>query len=249
MRIWLKVAYDGSGYFGWQRQSGFITVQQQLEDGLNRLLGGNIEVRGSSRTDTGVHALGQGAVFDSDVKIPLDRLPYAVNSFLPKDIRVVQAAEVKENFHPQYSVIKKTYCYSILNSQFPNPLLRHCTEFVKYGLNTDIMKKAAAMFIGTRDFSAFCASGASSKTTIRTIYEADISQEDNIITFKVTGNGFLYNMVRIMAGTLIDIGRGRIALESLEDIIASCDRTKAGPTASPNGLVLYKIYYNDGDFV
>lgn len=243
MKILIRIAYDGSKYFGWQRQKEFISVQQKVEEALSTLFKKNIAIRGSSRTDTGVHAMAQGAVFETDTSIPMNKLPYAVNSFLPNDIVVWEAREVDENFHPQYSVIDKTYEYKIQNSQFRNPKLYNYTEFVRYDLNIEDMKKACEFFIGEHNFKAFCATGGQSKTTVRIIYDLFVTKDDDIITIKIKGNGFLYNMVRIIAGTLVEVGRGKIKPEEIADIILSEDRQKAGKTMAANGLTLMEVNY------
>lgn len=243
MKILIRISYDGTNYFGWQRQKGFVTVQQKVEEALSDLFKENIVIRGSSRTDTGVHALAQGAVFEADTTIPMDKLPYAVNSFLPNDIVVWQAKEVSDDFHPQYSVKDKTYEYKILNSEFRNPTLYNYTDFVKYKLDIQKMQKACQYFIGEHDFSAFCASGGQSKTTVRTIYSLSVTKENDIVCIKVRGNGFLYNMVRIIAGTLADVGRGKILPEDIAEIILSKNRAKAGKTMSPKGLTLMEVNY------
>lgn len=246
MRVLLTVAYDGTNYFGWQKQNDFITVQQRLEEGLSRLFKKTVEVRGASRTDTGVHALGQRAVFNIETTIPVDKIPYALNPFLPEDIRVTNAVEVDDEFHPQYSVYKKTYEYKILNSAFPNPKLRNYTEFVHKKLDVEKMQEACKYFLGEHDFKAFCASGSTAKTTVRTIFDLTVKEnkEDSTINIIVSGNGFLYNMVRILTGTLIYVGEGKIKPEEISDIILSKNRAKAGKTVSPNGLTLLKVYYN-----
>ena len=243
MKFLIRIAYDGSNYFGWQRQNDFISVQQRVEEALSSLLKKEITVRGSSRTDTGVHALAQGAVFSCDTTIPPEKLPYAINSFLPKDIVVWRAEVVSEDFHPQYNVIDKTYEYKIQNADFRNPMLYNYTDFVRYKLDIDSMKRACSYFIGEYDFSAFCASGAQSKTTVRTIYDLDVNKDNDIVTIKVRGNGFLYNMVRIITGTLVEVGRGKIKPEDIKDIILSCDRQRAGKTMAPNGLTLVEVNY------
>ncbi len=244
MRVLLTVAYDGSGYYGWQRQNGFVSVQQRLEEALSALLKKEITVRGASRTDTGVHSLGQRAVFSDDtISIPVEKIPYAVNSFLPEDIVITNAVEVDDGFHPQYSVTDKTYEYKILNSEFKIPMLNRYTEFVRHKLDIEAMQRACPYFLGKHDFKAFCATGGSSKTTVRTIYSLEVKKDNNIITIRINGNGFLYNMVRIVAGTLVYVGLGKIAPEEIEGIINSRDRTKAGKTLSPNGLTLTEVHY------
>lgn len=244
MRVLLTVAYDGSGYYGWQRQRGFVTVQQRLEEGLSALLKKDITVRGASRTDTGVHSLGQRAVFTDDtLTIPIEKIPYALNSFLPEDIVITAAEEVDESFHPQYSVTDKTYEYKILNADFKNPMLNRYTEFVRQRLDVDKMRLACPYFLGEHDFKAFCAAGGSSKTTVRSIYSLEVEKKDNIITIRINGNGFLYNMVRIVAGTLVYVGLGKIKPNEIDSIISSRDRTRAGKTLSPNGLTLMEVNY------
>ena len=243
MRILLTLSYDGTKYFGWQRQDSFVTVQGELEKALSTLLKQEISVRGASRTDTGVHALCQGAVFYADTTIPLENMPFAINSFLPEDIVVTKAIEVDEEFHPQYSVDYKTYEYKIQNSRFPDPRLKNYTEFIRYDLDIDKMKKACAFFLGEHDFKAFCAAGSSAKTTVRTIFSLDVKKEGDIVAITVSGNGFLYNMVRILAGTLVYVGLGKIQPEEIKDIILSKDRARAGKTLSPCGLTLMEVHY------
>lgn len=244
MRVLLTVAYDGSGYYGWQRQKNFISVQQRLEEALSELLKKEITVRGASRTDTGVHALGQKAVFNDDsITIPVNRIPYALNTFLPADIVITDAVEVDDSFHPQYSVTDKTYEYKILSAKFKNPKLIKYTEFINRDLDIEKMRGACQYFLGEHDFKAFCASGGSSKTTVRTIYKLDVRKEDDMVTITVNGNGFLYNMVRILAGTLVYVGLGKIQPDEIEDIIKSKDRTRAGKTLAPNGLTLMEVHY------
>lgn len=243
MRILLLVSYDGSNYYGWQKQKSFVSVQEKLEEALSALYRKEISVRGSSRTDTGVHALMQGAVFETENTIPLEKLPYAVNSFLPMDIVVTKAYEVDESFHPQYSVVDKTYHYKILNAPFRVPTLNKYTEFVHYKLDIEAMQKACEYFIGEHDFKAFCAAGSDAKTTVRTIYALSVEKQDNIITISVRGNGFLYNMVRIIAGTLVYVGLDKIKPYDIEKIILSRNRALAGKTLSPNGLTLMEVNY------
>lgn len=244
MKVLLTVAYDGSGYYGWQRQKDFVSVQQRLEEALSALLKKDITVRGASRTDTGVHSLGQRAVFtDDSLTIPVEKIPYAVNGFLPDDIVITDAVRVNEDFHPQYSVTDKTYEYKILNADFRNPMLNRYTEFVRPRLDVAAMQAACPYFLGEHDFKAFCASGGSSKTTVRSIYALDVTKNDDIITVRINGSGFLYNMVRIVAGTLVYVGLGKLAPDDMESIILSLDRTRAGKTLSPNGLTLMEVNY------
>jgi len=245
MNILLTVSYDGTGYFGWQRQKNNISVQQKLEEALSMLMKKSIEVRGASRTDTGVHALGQAALIKTETTIPIEKIPYAVNSFLPEDIVVTDARLVSDEFHPQYSVVKKTYRYKILNSEFRNPMLRNYSEFVRVPMDVEKMRESCKYFIGTYDFSAFCASGSTAKTTVRTIFDLSVAKNNDIIDITVTGNGFLYNMVRIIAGTLIYVGTDKFKPSFVKEIIASKNRVLAGKTAGPSGLTLMKIYYKE----
>lgn len=245
MKVLLTVAYDGSGYYGWQIQKDFVTVQQRVEEALSALLRKKVDVRGASRTDTGVHAMAQGVVFNEEMTIPIEKLPYAVNSFLPDDIVVTSARKVRECFHPQYSVIDKTYEYKILNAEFRNPKLNRYTDFVRGKLDIDKMQEACQYFIGEHDFKAFCASGSTAKTTVRTIYSLEVEKTGDIICIRVKGSGFLYNMVRIIAGTLVYVGNGKIEPCEITDIIKSGDRARAGKTLAPNGLTLMEVHYGE----
>ena len=182
-------------------------------------------------------------IFETETTIPVEKMPYAINSFLPNDIVVNGAREVGEDFHPQYSVIDKTYEYKIQNCAFRNPLLYNYTDFVHYELDIDKMNEACQYFIGEHDFNAFCASGSQTKTTVRTIYKLNVRREKDIVTISVTGSGFLYNMVRIIAGTLFDVGIGKIAPEDIPVILEKKDRKAAGPTAPAHGLTMIGIEY------
>ena len=242
-RILLTISYDGTNYSGWQKQKNAVTVQGEFDKACSTLFKTDVESIGASRTDAGVHALGQRAVIDVDTSIPAEKIPLALNPLLPDDIVVTHAEEVDADFNPRFKALKKTYEYSIYNAPFRNPIYRNYSEYVRYELDLDSMRTACEAFVGEHDFRAFCASGNSSKTTVRTIYSLDIEKDGDFIKIRVTGNGFLYNMVRIIAGTLIYVGEGRIAPDDLPEIIASGDRRKAGKTAGPSGLVLVKIMY------
>lgn len=242
-RILLTISYDGTNYSGWQKQKNAVTVQGEFDKACSTLFKTDVESIGASRTDAGVHALGQRAVIDVDTSIPAEKIPLALNPLLPDDIVVTHAEEVGADFNPRFNALKKTYEYSIYNAPFRNPLYRNYSEYVRCELDLDSMRTACEAFVGEHDFRAFCASGNSSKTTVRTIYSLDIEKDGDFIKIRVTGNGFLYNMVRIIAGTLIYVGEGRIAPDDLPEIIASGDRRKAGKTAGPSGLVLVKIMY------
>ena len=242
-RILLTISYDGTNYSGWQKQKNAVTVQGEFDKACSTLFKTDVESIGASRTDAGVHALGQRAVIDVDTSIPAEKIPLALNPLLPDDIVVTHAEEVGADFNPRFKALKKTYEYSIYNAPFRNPIYRHYSEYVRCELDLDSMRTACEAFVGEHDFRAFCASGNSSKTTVRTIYSLDVEKDGDFIKIRVTGNGFLYNMVRIIAGTLIYVGEGRIAPDNLPEIIASGDRRKAGKTAGPSGLVLVKIMY------
>lgn len=242
-RILLTISYDGTNYSGWQKQKNAVTVQGELDKSCSSLFRAPVESIGASRTDAGVHALGQRAVIDVETSIPADRIPMALNSFLPDDIVVTAAEETDKDFNPRFKALKKTYEYRIYNKDFRNPLYRNYSEYIREDLDLGKMKEACGAFEGEHDFKAFCASGNSSKTTVRTIYSLEVEKDGDFIIIRVTGNGFLYNMVRIIAGTLIYVGMGKIKPDDIPDIIESCDRSRAGKTAGPSGLVLVKIMY------
>ncbi len=249
MQIMLTVAYDGTNYAGWQFQKNALSVQEVLEDALSRVLGKRTPVTGSSRTDAGVHAIGQRACFTVDsISIPVGKLPYVLNNALPQDVKINRAELVDDDFHPRFMATNKTYSYSIFSGAFPNPLLSRYTCFWPYDLDIDKMRRAAYYIVGTHDFKAFCATGSSAKTTTRTIYRCEVMTEPyiygGIIKAVVTGNGFLYNMVRILAGTLVYVGQGKIDADAIPDILSSCDRTRAGKTMPPEGLTLIEVGFN-----
>ena len=241
--IKITIEYDGSRYCGWQMQKNEVTIQQKLEEALERLCGEKIQVIGSGRTDSGVHARGQVANFTTKSSIPPERFSYALNSLLPPDIRVIDSEEVSMDFHARFSAVAKTYRYSIVANRYGTAIGWQYYHHVPMALDLKAMEQAIRYFIGTHDFAAFMAAGSPVKSTVRTIYHAEMVKEQDIIHFFFTGNGFLYNMVRIMAGTLIDVGKGKIRSESIPDILASGDRVQAGPTAPPQGLTLEKVYY------
>ena len=244
MQYLLNVSYKGTDYAGWQRQENAITVQQKIEEALEMLYKQPISVTGASRTDAGVHALGQKCCFTIEsTTIPIEKLPYAINGQLPQDISVTWAKEVTAEFHPIFDAKNKTYIYRIHNSAFRNPLVVDLAWHVYYKLNVDDMAEGAKYYEGTHDFSAFCAAGGSAKTHERTIHSAKVYREEGTICFEVNGSGFLYNMVRIMAGTLMYVGCGKINKDAIPCIIASMDRAQAGITAPPQGLCLKEVYY------
>lgn len=242
-RVLLTISYDGTAYSGWQKQKNAVTVQGEFDRACSALFREPVESIGASRTDAGVHALGQRAVIDVNTSIPTERIPMALNAFLPDDIVVTAAEDADKDFNPRFKAVKKTYEYRIYNKPFRNPVYRNYSEYVRETLDIEKMRAACAGFIGEHDFKAFCAAGNSSKTTVRTIYSLEVCEEGDFIVIRVTGNGFLYNMVRIIAGTLIYVGTGKIAAKDIPRIIDSCDRSKAGKTAGPSGLTLVKIMY------
>ncbi|HIZ80552.1 MAG TPA: tRNA pseudouridine(38-40) synthase TruA [Candidatus Mediterraneibacter pullistercoris] len=242
-RIKLTVAYDGTAYCGWQIQPNGITVEEVLNRALSRLTGEEIHVTGASRTDAGVHARGNVAVFDTASAIPSERLAYAVNPFLPEDIVVVKSEEVPAEWHPRYQNSVKTYEYHILNREMPDPLRRRDSWHVSFPLDLDKMRAAAVHLVGEHDFRSFCSIHTGAKTTVRTICSLDIEKSEDLITIRISGNGFLYNMVRIIAGTLTEVGRGFRTPEEVNDILDAGARKQAGATAPPQGLVLAGIEY------
>ena len=245
-RVGLVVAYDGTKYSGWQTQPNGITIQGVLNDTLSELLGEKIETIGASRTDAGVHALGNVAVFDTESRIPGEKFSYALNQRLPEDIRIQLSEEVEPDFHPRYCDSEKTYEYRILNRRFPVPTERFYSHFTYIPMDIEKMRQAGAYLLGEHDFKSFCGAGAQVKTTVRTIHSFSVERENDLITIRITGSGFLYNMVRILAGTLMEIGGGAYPPEKMQDILAARDRKAAGPTAPARGLTLIKIDYKNG---
>ena len=295
-RILLRVAYDGTNYHGWQLQPNAATIEGELNRALCALTGEEIVVTGASRTDAGVHALGNVAVFDTTSRIPAEKFSYALNQRLPEDIVIQSSKQVADDFHPRHCDCRKTYEYDILNRTFPLPAYRNTAYFLYGTLNIEAMRKACQAFLGEHDFASFCAAGAQVQTTVRTIYSLEVEcrplteagtpvppasgeavnaavgksgeqvqqaqpasgeaairaaggtnagSADQLLTIRVKGNGFLYNMVRIIAGTLVEVGRGHIKPEEVAGIIAAKDRAKAGPTAPARGLRLVEIEYRN----
>lgn len=243
-KIKLKIEYDGTNYHGWQIQKNANSVQETIEEAISRLLGNEIGIVGCSRTDVGVHAYGQVAHFVTDSSIPGDKFSYAINNLLPSDIVIKQSEEVSEEFHSRYSAKGKKYRYLIYNEAHASAIMRNRTYHVRPELDFEKMQKAAKYFIGQHDFAAFQATGGQVRSTVREIYNMELlRKEDNLISIEVSGNGFLYNMVRIIAGTLIYVGMGKIDADEIPLIIDSLDRTRAGKTAPSEGLYLMEIYY------
>ena len=283
-RIMLTIAYDGTDYVGWQIQPNGLAVEQVINKALSELLGEEIVIAGASRTDSGVHALGNVAVFDTNTRIPADKICFALNQRLPKDIVCLSSCEVRADFHPRHANCTKTYEYSIYNAVHPDPIKRRYSYFVYVPLDVDAMRKAAEYLKGEHDFASFCSAHAQVKTTVRTIYSLNIitgrddTNEDNAvaktidgsicgntdenaetqlhqkkymshdITIRISGNGFLYNMVRIIAGTLVKVGYHFYPPEYVLEILNACDRKKAGPKAPAEGLKLIGIKYEPKDY-
>lgn len=243
MRVLLRVAYDGTGYSGWQIQPNAVTVEKVLIEALEALFGKKVEIIGASRTDAGVHAYGNVAVFDTDTKMPAEKISYALNQRLPEDVRVQESVEVEADFHPRHRDCVKTYEYRIWNDKFESPLNRLYSHFYYGKLDVDAMKEACGYFVGEHDFTSFCSAGSQVVDKVRTIYSLDVTREGSLIAIRVTGNGFLYNMVRIIAGTLLRVGEGKIKPSEIPAIIDGKDRNLAGPTAPAKGLALVEIKY------
>lgn len=244
-RIRLTVAYDGTNYCGWQIQPNGVTIEEILNRTLSALTGESIRVIGASRTDSGVHARGNIAVFDTDTSIPPERIAYAINRHLPEDIVVVRSEEVPADWHPRYQDCTKTYEYHILNAEVPDPTRRFTTYFVSYKLDVEKMRQAAGYLVGTHDFASFCNIRTNVEDTVRTIYELQVQEEQGELVIRIRGNGFLYNMVRIIVGTLLRVGRDFYTPEHVKEILEAKDRQAAGVTAPPQGLMLVEIRYDN----
>ena len=237
------VAYDGTNYHGWQSQPNAVTIEQILNEQLSRLLGEEITIIGASRTDAGVHAEGNVAVFDTETSIPPEKISLAINRTLPDDIVVQESFEVQADFHPRKCDSIKTYEYRILNRRTDMPVKSRNTYHVHRKLDVEKMREAASYFVGQHDFRNFCSVHTQAKSTVRIIYSVDIDECDDELILTVQGNGFLYNMVRMLTGALVDVGMGKIEPEDRQKIIQSKDRSLAGKTLQPNGLYLLNVMY------
>ena len=240
----ITIRYVGTGYHGFQVQQNALTVCQVFQDGVEKLLGKRWEVKGCSRTDSGVHARRFCLSMKTDSTIPPMGLVRGLNRLLPPDVAVVDCREVPEDFHARYSCRGKRYAYRFHNSLLRDPFLEGRVYRCGKALDDPAMDRAAKAFLGTHDFSAFCSAGGSVEDKERTIFQSQVRRQGELVTFEVAGDGFLYNMVRIMAGTLLQVGEGRLAPEELPRIIASRDRKQAGETLPPWGLFLEEIYYD-----
>ena len=245
MRYAITVEYDGTRYSGWQRQLNAVSVQEVLEAALGAFLGEKTVLHASGRTDRGVHAAGQVAHFDTECTIPPHKIRFAVNSALPDDVRIVDMRHVGDGFHAQYDVVSKTYSYKIYVGNTLSPLRRLYYTRVLPPLDTDAMRRAAAKLVGTHDFRAFSSTGSSAKTSVRTLYEVNVETDGDEVVLTVTGNGFLYNMVRIIAGTLVFIGKGKIPEENVDLMLSTGERKLGGKTFPACALTLEKVEYPD----
>ena len=258
-RVMLTIAYDGTAYRGWQIQAGQETIEGVLNRCIGELTGETVEVIGASRTDSGVHAMGNLAVFDTQSLIPAEKFSYALNQRLPEDIRIQNSEGVAVDFHPRHCSSRKTYEYRIYNAPFALPVKRLYSYFTYVPLDVERMRQGAAFLVGEHDFKSFCSVDTQAQTTVRQVDSVEVWEENIFgvadvakdavpgreirrpgreIVIRVAGRGFLYNMVRIIAGTLMEVGRGKLPPECVKDILAACDRQAAGPTAPACGLTL-----------
>ncbi len=242
-RIKLTLCYDGTAYHGWQVQPNAVTVQQVLQDAVERITGVRSGLTGCSRTDAGVHARMFCCAMDSDTPLRGEKLCSALNAVLPRDIAVTEACEVAQAFHPRYDAKGKRYVYQIRNARQRDPFTEGYAWHIRFPLDVEALDRAAKDLIGTHDFAALCASGSSVEDTVRTVSYASVERQGELVLFTVEADGFLYNMVRIMAGTLVDMASGRIALDAFPMILNSGDRSLAGQTAPACGLFLQRVLY------
>lgn len=243
MNYKLNLSYDGTAYHGWQKQNNAVAVCDVLEQAIEKIFKHKADVTGCSRTDAGVHAINYTCNFKSDLIIPLDKLPIAINTKLPGDIRIKNAEAVDDDFNSRFSAHSKTYIYKACCSDILNPFLRNYTYHFPYDVDIEKIKKATKFFVGTHDFAGFMTQGSNQKTTVRTVNFLNARSYDDIIEFEINANAYLYNMVRIISGTLLYVGIGKIDADDIPDIIKSCDRRRAGITAEPQGLYLKEILY------
>ena len=241
--IKLVIEYDGKDFNGWQKQPTKLNIQGEIERAIKDITGEDVELNASGRTDAGVHSLGQVANFKTNSNIPTEKFPIALNTKLKRSIRILSAEEVEESFHSRYNCKKKTYRYVINNSENGTAIYRNLEYNFSQKLDVEKMQEAAQYFMGEHDFKGFKASGTSSKSSVRTIYKAEVRKENEKVIIELTGNGFLYNMVRIISGTLIDVGIGKIEPNEILEIIKSGERESAGKTLPPQGLYLVKVEY------
>ncbi len=243
MRIAFIVEYDGTDYAGWQIQKNDVTVQEKIEQALLSLKQGHITVFGAGRTDSGVHAKAQCGHFDIETNIPAEKFAFILNTNLPKDIRIKKTWQAEDDFHCRFSAKGKRYIYRIINAPHASAIMGRFAWHVPEKLDLDLMKQGAEYIKGTHDFKAFCAAGSSVKTTVRTVSRLDIVKKDELIEIIVEGNGFLYNMVRIIAGTLVEVGKNKKTPEQVRAIIEGKARAQAGLTAEAKGLTMDEVFY------
>lgn len=237
------VAYDGTNYHGFQRQENALAIQEVIEKSIKNLIKKEVKIIGASRTDSGVHAKGQVFNLNLESSIPTDRFALALNTKLPDDIVIVDVCEVDSDFHARYNNCDKVYEYQLYNDRLPSPFYRNYAYHVYHKLDIDLMRKGAEFLLGKHDFSSFRNSGCNSKTPIRRIFDINIDKKDKLIILTIHGDGFLYNMVRIIVGTLVKVGIGKLKSNEVYNILKAKDRKKAGPTAPAQGLILKKINY------
>lgn len=243
MNVKILLEYEGTYYSGWQRQKNALSIQEVLETAIGSITGEKVNVVGSGRTDAGVHALGQVANFKTQTRIPPEKLPYAINSKLPNDIVVKHAETVPEDFHARFAAKAKIYTYTIYNAEFPSPLIRRYSYFFPKPVDVKAMERAADMLVGAHDFASFMASGSPVKSTVRRIDRLEVFKSGDVIKLEIEANGFLYNMARIIAGTLLDVGINKKKTNEMVSILKSKDRPRAGKTLPPQGLCLVKVIY------
>lgn len=243
MRIKLKIEYDGTGYCGWQIQPNGVSVQEVITAAIKKITGEDVKLIGSGRTDAGVHAAGQVAHFDTWSSVPPEKFAYALNAVLPEDIKIISAEQTDDDFNARFSAKRKTYEYHMYVSEFSHPLKSRYAVWINYRLDIEKMNSAAKLFEGEHDFKCFLAANSSVKDTVRTIYNAKVEKLGDEIVFSVTGNGFLYNMVRIMAGTLVAVGSGKLTENDIKQILANGERQSAGKTMPAQGLLLKSVEY------
>lgn len=242
-KLLITIRYDGYNYHGYQVQNNALTIQEVFQDAVEKVFGERLDVVGCSRTDSKVHSNMYCIMLSTDMNISEENLVLALNTYLPNDIAAYDCKEVDDDFHPRYSCKTKEYVYKIYNGKYRNPFFERYAYWYRFPIDAEYLNKEAKAFVGTYDYSGFCSSKTDVEDTVRTIYSFDVWREDDMVYFKVEGDGFLYNMVRIMVGTLLFVAQGKIKSGELKDIINSCDRKRAGKTAPPQGLYLNKVNY------
>jgi len=241
--LFLTISYDGSNYHGWQIQKNAVTVQQVFQNAVKKLFLKDLDIKGCSRTDSGVHANKYCLSLKADTNISCENIVRALNTYLPKDIAVLSCTDVPLDFHARYNVVKKEYVYVVCNSKIRNPFLDKYALWYRYNLDADYLNQQAQAFVGTYDYSGFCSANSGAEDTVRTVYSFEVIRKGDMVYFKVSANGFLYNMVRIMVGTLLFVSEGKIKKDELLNVILSKNRKRAGKTAPPQGLYLNDVIY------